>query len=112
MVEANFEPADVVRRHPSRVATIPLVFDSPHSGEWYPDDFDHAPPRALVRQAEDTHVARLWSHAPDIGATLPEALFPRAYIDATRSLADIDPVLLADAWPEPIAPTRKTDLGV
>lgn len=112
MVEASFEPADVVRRHPSRAATIPLVFDSPHSGEWYPDDFDHAPPRALVRQAEDTHVARLWSHAPDIGATLIEALFPRAYIDANRSLADIDPLLLADAWHEPIAPTRKTDLGI
>jgi N-formylglutamate deformylase len=89
-----------------------LVLDSPHSGEDYPDDFDHAAPRALVRQAEDTHVARLWSRAPDVGATLIEALFPRAYLDANRSLADIDPDLLADAWPEPIAPSRKTELGV
>jgi N-formylglutamate deformylase len=96
------------RRHDPRVAPIPLVLDSPHSGE----DFDHAAPRALVRQAEDTHVARLWSRAPDVGATLIEALFPRAYLDANRSLADIDPDLLADAWPDPIAPSRKTELGV
>ena len=66
----------VLRRHDPPGAPIPLVLDSPHSGEWYPDDFDHAPPRALVRQAEDTHVARLWSHAPAHGATLIEALLP------------------------------------
>ena len=43
-------------RHDPAGAPLPLVLDSPHSGEWYPDDFDHAPPRAVVRQAEDTHV--------------------------------------------------------
>jgi N-formylglutamate deformylase len=91
---------------------IPLVLDSPHSGETYPEDFDHAPPRSLVRQAEDTHVARLWSHGPAHGATLIEALFPRAYIDANRSLDDVDPELLADAWDEPIAVSPKTALGI
>lgn len=104
------EPA--FARHEPRTTPIPLVLDSPHSGERYPADFDHAPPRALVRQAEDTHVARLWAGACDRGATLIEALFPRAYIDANRSLADIDPELLADAWPEPIATTRKTAQGI
>jgi N-formylglutamate amidohydrolase len=99
-------------RHDPRSAPIPLVFDSPHSGEDYPDDFDHLPPRALVRQAEDTHVARLWSRAPDVGATLIEATFPRAYIDANRSLADVDPELIADAWHGPIVPSRKTELGI
>jgi len=99
-------------RHDPTVAPIPLVLDSPHSGEHYPDDFDHAPPRALVRQAEDTHVARLWSGATARGATLIEALFPRAYIDANRGLHDIDPALLADAWSDPIAPSRKCELGV
>jgi N-formylglutamate deformylase len=102
---------DAVRRH-DPLKPIPLVLDSPHSGETYPDDFDHAPPRALIRQAEDTHVARLWAHAPAHGATLIEALFPRAYIDANRSLDDVDPELLADAWHERIVPTRKTELGI
>jgi N-formylglutamate amidohydrolase len=103
---------DVWRRHDPVTAPIPLVLDSPHSGENYPTDFEHLPPRIVVRQAEDTHVARLWSHAPEVGATLLEAEFPRAYIDPNRSLADIDPELLADAWHEPLQPTRKTEQGI
>ena len=91
---------------------LPLVLDSPHSGELYPDDFDHAPPRDVVRQAEDTHVARLYARAPALGAALLEAHFPRAYIDANRNLDDIDPELLADAWREPLAPGRKTAQGI
>jgi N-formylglutamate amidohydrolase len=91
---------------------VPLVLDSPHSGEHYPADFDYAPPFAAVRQAEDTHVARLYRGAPALGATLIEANFPRAYIDPNRSLADIDTALLEDAWPAPLVPSRKTELGI
>lgn len=91
---------------------VALVLDSPHSGECYPEDFDHAPPRAVVRRAEDTHVARLYARATRHGATLLEALFPRAYIDANRSLQDIDGELLADGWPVPLAPSRKTTQGI
>jgi N-formylglutamate deformylase len=98
--------------HAPSVDMIPLVLDSPHSGEDYPADFDHAPPRAEVRRAEDTHVSRLWSSAPRFGATLLEATFPRAYIDPNRSLVDIDAALIADRWPGPIAPSRKTEQGI
>ncbi len=91
---------------------MPLVLDSPHSGEAYPDDFDHAPSRAVVRQAEDTHVARLYRNAPALGIALLEARFPRAYIDANRSLADVDAALLDGPWPEPLVPSRKTELGI
>ena len=99
-------------RHDPAGEAIPLVLDSPHSGTTYPAEFDHAPPRALVRQAEDTHVATLWRAAPSFGATLIEARFPRAFIDPNRSLADIDPELLAEPWPQPLAPTRKTQQGI
>jgi len=99
-------------RHAPAAAALPLVLDSPHSGEHYPEDFDHAPPRVVVRQAEDTHVARLYGFAPRLGATLIEANFPRAYIDANRSLADLDPALLAETWPMPLAPSRKTEQGI
>jgi N-formylglutamate deformylase len=113
---ASFEPEGavpaVVRRHDARGTAIPLVLDSPHSGTRYPDDFDHLPPRAVVRQAEDTHVADLYAAAPDFGATLIEALFPRAYIDPNRHVADIDSLLLAEAWPGPITPSRKTEQGI
>ena len=33
-------------------------------------------------------------------------------VDANRSLADIDPELLADDWPVPLAPSRKTAQGI
>ena len=103
---------DAVRRHEPTGTPIPLVLDSPHSGTVYPDDFDHAPPRDVVRQAEDTHVETLYAAAPAVGATLIEALFPRAYIDPNRHRSDIDPELLADAWTGPITPSRKTELGI
>jgi N-formylglutamate deformylase len=105
-------PGDAFTRHDPEGEVLPLVLDSPHSGTFYPEEFDHAPPRALVRQAEDTHVATLWRAAPLSGATLLEANFPRAFIDPNRSLADIDPDLLADRWPHPITPTRKTQQGI
>ncbi len=46
------------------------------------------------------------------GATLIEALFPRAYIDPNRHVADIDTELLADAWPGPVTPSHKTEQGI
>ena len=98
--------------HPPAAPEIPLVLDSPHSGEHYPDDFGHAPPRAVVRLAEDTHVARLYRRAPEWGATLIEASFPRAYIDANRSLDDLDPDMLDSHWPTPLAVSRKTRQGI
>jgi N-formylglutamate amidohydrolase len=98
-------------RHDPR-EPIALVLDSPHSGEWYPPDFDHLPPREIVRRAEDTHVARLWRDAVLHGATLVEARFPRAYIDANRSLEDIDVELLSDAWADPVKPSRKSQQGI
>jgi len=101
-----------VRRHDPVAAPIPLVLDSPHSGTAYPDDFDHLPPRDVVRQAEDTHVEALYAAAPAMGATLIEALFPRSYIDPNRHHSDIDSALLADAWTGPITPSRKTELGI
>jgi N-formylglutamate deformylase len=99
-------------RHGPEGAALPLVLDSPHSGEHYPDDFDHVPPRAMVRLAEDTHVARLYRTATRVGATLIEATFPRAYIDANRSLVDLDPSMLADEWPDAVTPSRKTEQGI
>jgi N-formylglutamate deformylase len=43
---------------------------------------------------------------------LVAARFPRSYIDANRSLLDIDEALLAAPWPGPLARSRKTELGI
>ena len=106
--------SEAFSRHDPAGAPAPLVLDSPHSGEAYPADFDCAVPREHLRQAEDTHVARLWRGALAHGATLIEAHFPRAWIDPNRSLEDIDPALFApgEAWPGPVTPTRKTAQGI
>ena len=95
---------------PTREA-VPLVCDSPHSGTWYPDDYRSIVPRAQLRRGEDTHFEALWEAVPAVGGTLLHAHFPRTYIDANRTLEDIDPELLAEPWPEPLAPSEKSRLG-
>jgi N-formylglutamate deformylase len=91
---------------------VPLVFDSPHSGTAYPADFDTIVPHLTLRRAEDTHVEALYEAAPDHGATLIAANFPRSYIDANRSLLDIDAALLDAPWPGPVNTSRKTEKGI
>lgn len=109
-------PGVLYRRAPA-AAPVPLVFDSPHSGTVYPDDFGHAVPLSILRKAEDTHVDALFDAAPEHGATLLAARFPRSYIDVNREAADIDPKLLAEPWPDgvppgPPRPGEKSKLGV
>ena len=91
--------------------SAPVVFDSPHSGADYPDDFDCVAPMTVVRKAEDAFVDELFAAVPECGAHLQAALFPRSYIDPNRSLMDIDPELMDEPWPEPLAPSEKTRLG-
>jgi N-formylglutamate deformylase len=102
-------PYDLVEPAAPRV---PLVFDSPHSGRDYPDDFRAAATLDMLRQAEDSYVDELYAAAPAHGATLVTARFPRTYIDPNRSLLDIDASLLEAPWPGPAVPGRKTQLGV
>lgn len=92
--------------------SIPLVLDSPHSGVTYPADFNHQADPAVLRQAEDTHVHTLWQGALAAGAVLLHAHFPRAYVDANRAEDDIDPAQLDGAYPHPLRPSVKSQLGI
>lgn len=112
MTAASSAPAWVSVLHGRPGLAIPLVCDSPHSGVRYPADFGHAAPIAELRSGEDTHVDRLWAHAPQVGASLLVAHFPRTYIDVNRSLADLDTGMLDGAWPDPVTSSRKTELGI
>jgi N-formylglutamate deformylase len=82
--------------------SAPLVLDSPHSGVSYPDDFRHACDPVLLRQAEDTHVEKLYGFAPSLGVAWIEALFPRSYIDVNRNTTEVDVSLIEDAWTDPV----------
>ena len=93
-------------------AALPLVYDSPHSGRDYPDDFGSRLERSQLRRAEDAYVDQLIAGAPAQGATLIHARFPRAYIDVNRAEDDIDPRLLADAWPTTLRPGAKSAMHI
>ncbi len=90
---------------------VPLVIDSPHSGDVPPEGFDPALARRW-RMSADAFVDELFAGAPGHGATLLRALFPRAFIDVNRSPLDLDASMLADDWPGPLAPTEKARLGI
>lgn len=91
---------------------LPLVFDSPHSGKIYPQDFNYACPFPELEKAEDKYVEELFAAAPDHGASFLHAHFPRSYIDANRAADDIDPELLGENWPGPINPTSRSEAGI
>lgn len=91
---------------------LPLVFDSPHSGTHYPDDFRYACDFEILEKAEDKYVDELFATAPSHGATLLCAEFPRSYIDVNRCEKDIDPDLLDDLWPHEIATTARSHAGI
>jgi len=88
-----------------------LVLDSPHSRKTFPDDFGAAVTIAQLRTAEDLFVNELWSRAPDHGAALLEAQFPRSYIDPIRGAGEIDLELLEGAWPDHYQSGGKGRLG-
>jgi N-formylglutamate deformylase len=93
-------------------APLPLIFDSPHSGTAWPDDFRPAAPEAMIRKSQDSFVHELFGSAPEHGAVLLHALFPRAYIDPNRGVDDLDPGLLASPWPGDLAPSEKSARGL
>ena len=84
--------APLVIRRPAR-QVAPLVFASPHSGQDYPPDFvaeARLAPLAL-RRSEDSFVDELFASAPEHGAPLIAATFPRVWCDVNREPWELDP---------------------
>ena len=73
--------------------TIPFVFNSPHSGNRYPADFlaASALDALSIRRSADHYVDELFADAPELGAPLLAAHFPRAYLDVNREPYELDP---------------------
>jgi N-formylglutamate amidohydrolase len=107
-----FEIRGVLWRRDPHDEGLPLVLDSPHSGSLYPEDFAFCCPLQILRRAEDAYVDELFDAAPEHGATLIGAVFPRSYLDVNRAADDIDPGLLAGAWPPHIALRPATRVGL
>lgn len=108
----SFEIPGVLWRRDPEAEEVPLVFDSPHSGSLYPDDFGFSCTLEALRRSEDTYVDELYAAAPLHGATLIGALFPRSYLDPNRGIEDIDEALIDGCWPRPLKPSQNTRGGL
>ncbi|MBX2834926.1 MAG: N-formylglutamate amidohydrolase [Micavibrio sp.] len=93
---------------------LPIIFDSPHSGRIYPENFCYACDFAALQTAEDHYVEELFASAPTHGAYFLHALFPRSYIDTNRAIDDIDLALMNEDWngPFPTFPSSRSDSGI
>ena len=81
---------------------IPFVYSSPHSGKLYPPKFLKASRLELesLRGSEDCYVDELFSEAPNAGAPLIKAVFPRVFIDANREPYEFDPSMFLEPLPD------------
>lgn len=105
------EIPNVARKHEPGSGHLPLVFDSPHSGLGFPDDFQPALPLDSCERVADWFIEDLFSAVTDHGGALIEALFRRAYIDPNRETTDLDISMIEGDWPHPVIPTEKTKRG-
>lgn len=82
-------------------ATLPLVFNSPHSGRSYPPEFLAASclDDRAIRRSEDTFVDDLFAPAAASGAPLLRANFPRAWLDVNREPYELDPKMFDGCLP-------------
>ena len=85
-----------------RERSLPLVFSSPHSGDAYPAAFVRASRLSPLelRRSEDSFVDQLFLSAPEEGAPLLRALFPRAYVDANREPFELDQAMFKTGLPD------------
>ncbi|MEM9318583.1 MAG: N-formylglutamate amidohydrolase [Pseudomonadota bacterium] len=94
--------------------TTPVIVASPHSGRHYPWNFmrrtvldDRA-----VRTSEDAFMDRLVDAAPELGAPLLVAEYPRAYTDLNRSADELDPAVVEGVRYPSQNPRISSGLGV
>lgn len=95
---------------------VPLVFASPHSGRDYPSEFVAAARLGPLdlRRSEDSFVDDLFAAAPEYGAHLLAATFPRAFCDANREPWELDPAMFEDrlpGWVNTVSPRVGAGLG-
>jgi N-formylglutamate deformylase len=114
-------PAALVDSPPVRIArpavqTAPVIYASPHSGRCYSADFlasARLDPLSL-RRSEDSFVDDLFGAAPEFGAPLLAANFPRAFCDANREPWELDPAMFVDplpSWVNTTSPRVGAGLG-
>jgi N-formylglutamate amidohydrolase len=99
--EAEPTPAPPCEVLSPREQTLPLVLASPHSGSEYASEF-LAMSRldaSFLRRSEDSFIDEIFAAAPELGAPLLRARFPRAYVDANREPFELDAQMFDEPLP-------------
>ncbi len=93
---------------------MPLLVNVPHSGDYYPQDFINASrlDAHTLRQSEDMYVDELCAAAPDYGAAMQIARYPRCYVDLNRAADEHDPVLYRGMKPFEQKPSMRAAVGL
>jgi len=79
----------------------PIIFNSPHSGSVYPDDFLIASRVDLpvLRRSEDSFMDELVGHLSNRGFPVMRVNFPRCYVDVNREPYELDPRMFSGRLP-------------
>jgi N-formylglutamate amidohydrolase len=79
----------------------PIIFNSPHSGSAYPDEFLRASriDLATLRRSEDSFMDELIASLSDRGFGVVRVHFPRSYVDVNREPYELDPRMFAGRLP-------------
>ncbi len=87
--------------HPQGGPGVPVLVNSPHSGEVFPESFllRSQLSRQVLRRASDLYVDRLVERAVAHGATVMTAHLPRSFVDLNREPLELDPRLIAGNLP-------------
>jgi N-formylglutamate amidohydrolase len=79
----------------------PIIFNSPHSGSSYPDDFLVASRIDLptLRRSEDSFMDELIADLSRRGFPVVRVNFPRSYVDVNREPYELDPRMFSGRLP-------------
>jgi len=86
---------------PPAAWTAPAVFNSPHSGRDFPEEFlrQSRLPLPALRKSEDCYVDELFLSCVAHGAPMLRARAPRSYIDLNREPYELDPRMFSGELP-------------
>ena len=79
----------------------PIIFNSPHSGSTYPNDFLEASriDLASLRRSEDSFMDELIGDLSQHGFPVVRVNFPRSYVDVNREPYELDPRMFTGRLP-------------
>ena len=79
----------------------PIIFNSPHSGSVYPEEFLNASriDLAALRRSEDSFMDELIGHLGARGFPVVTVNFPRSYVDVNREPYELDPRMFTGRLP-------------